>query len=123
MWMRAAFRPANAVMRLFLFIITALLLFIPAYAHAALIPFGGLITKTIPCAYPAGAMYMVITPAGSSPPMQIWTPATVTFREGPPLRVGQWVLGLDAAAGLCIVSFKPFIAFPGMIMQMVGTSK
>lgn len=104
-------------------LLVGILLFLPVQTNAALIPFGGLITKMIPCAYPPGAVHLTITPAGSSPPMQIWTPATVTFREGPPLRPGQWVLGLDSAAGQCVISFKPYIAFPGMIMQMVGTSK
>ncbi len=93
-----------------------------AQAAAAGIPFGGFTTMVIRCINPPGAVWIYMTPAGKSNPMQIWTPATKTYLKGPPTTPGQWILGLNSAMGQCVLSYKPYIALNGMVMIMVGTS-
>ena len=83
-----------------------------------MIPFGGQITQVIRCN--DGSLWMAIKPAGQSPTPQIWTPSTKTYMYGPPMRPGQWVLGLDASPGVCYVGK---FAIYGTTMLMVGDSQ
>lgn len=83
----------------------------------AVIPFGGMITKVLFCN--DGGIWMTIAPAGASPVTQIWKPYTKTYLQGPPNHPGQWILGLDAGPGVCMVGKVPFF---GMVMLMVGDS-
>jgi hypothetical protein len=52
----------------------------------------------------------------------IWTPATKTYQFGPPSFAGQWLLGLASAPYYCIVSIEPVIVWPGIAIDMMGSS-
>lgn len=114
---------ANVSGSMLVIVAVSALLALPLSVSAAMIPFGGQVTMPIFCKWPPGAIFTVIKPAGASPVNQIWLPTTRTYSYGPPRSPGQWLLGLDIAMGQCVVSFKPYIAFPGMYMQMLGSSK
>lgn len=94
----------------------ALALFIPTIALA--FPFGGQIHQIIFCYN--NAIYVNLGPPRGGP--FIWTPSTRTYRFGPPVRNGQWLLGLAAPPYYCVVSRKPVIVWSGILMTMEGSS-
>lgn len=81
-------------------------------------PFGGQINQIIFCYN--NAIYTNLGPPRGGP--FIWTPSTKTYRFGPPLRTGQWLLGLAAPPYYCIVSKEPIIVWSGILMTMEGSS-
>jgi hypothetical protein len=97
--------------------ILALSLLFPALSYAA--PFGGAAGIVIPC-YNNAIYASVGAPVGGQ---YIWTPATATYRFGPPTHAGQWLLGLSGAPYYCIVSILPVIVFPGIAIMMMGSSQ
>ncbi len=80
---------------------------------------GGQFQTVIPCWN--AVIYVVAGPPRGGP--FIWTPATATFSYGPPSHTGQYGLGLAGPPYFCLVSPYPIIAFSGIIMTMVGTSR
>lgn len=92
----------------------ALALPAPAFAF----PFGGQINQIIFCYN--DAIYTNLGPPRGGP--FIWTPSTRTYRFGPPLRSGQWLLGLAAPPYYCIVSKQPIIVWSGILMTMEASS-
>jgi hypothetical protein len=91
-------------------------LFAPALVFA--FPFGGQINQIIFCYN--NAIYTNLGPPRGGP--FIWTPSTRTYRFGPPMRTGQWLLGLAAPPYYCIVSKQPIIVWSGILMTMEGSS-
>ena len=72
-----------------------------------------------------GAIYAyVIQPPPKQPSAiaVIWTPATITYRWGPPKSIGQSILGLFDSPYQCVVSYYPYYALSGLRMRMIGTS-
>ncbi|MCL9972198.1 MAG: hypothetical protein NBV63_02210 [Candidatus Pacebacteria bacterium] len=61
------------------------------------IPFGGPITKLIPCSN--GAIYVILGPPTPGP--YVWMPGTISYQYGPPAFVGQHLLGAAAPGGVC----------------------
>lgn len=98
-------------------LITAILLLIPFAAHA--FPFGGPIGTIRPCYN--NAIYAAVGPPRGGP--YIWTPATRTYQFGPPRRTGQYLLGLASAPYYCVVSIFPVIVWPGIHIDMMGSSQ
>ncbi|HUO50374.1 MAG TPA: hypothetical protein VMU25_02315 [Candidatus Paceibacterota bacterium] len=92
-------------------------LLFPAAAFA--FPFGGAIGTIVPC-YNDAIYASVGPPRGGE---YIWTPATVTYRFGPPAHSGQWLLGLAGAPYYCLVSIEPIIVWPGIAITMMGSSQ
>lgn len=95
---------------------TALIVALPSLALA--FPFGGMINQIIFCYN--DAIYTNVGPPRGGP--FIWTPSTRTYRFGPPLHTGQWLLGLAAPPYYCIVSKQPIIVWSGILMTMEGSS-
>lgn len=89
----------------------------PIIASAA--PFGGNISQVIMC-YNQAIWANVGPPRGGQ---YIWTPATQTYRFGPPSHSGQWLLGLSGAPYYCLVSIIPIIVYPGIDITMMGSSQ
>ena len=89
----------------------------PAVALAY--PFGGQASIVVPC-YNTAIYAMVGPPIGWP---YIWTPATQTYRFGPPTHAGQWLLGLAGIPYYCILSIDPVIVWPGTDITMLGTSQ
>ncbi len=96
--------------------IVCALLTTPSFAFA--FPFGGQINQIIFCYN--DAIYANVGPPRGGP--FIWTPSTRTYRFGPPMRSGQWLLGLAAPPYYCIVSKQPIIVWSGILMTMEGSS-
>lgn len=94
--------------------IVALLFPVLAYA----IPFGGSINVYLQC-YNAAIFSSVGPPRGGQ---YIWSPATRTYRFGPPRGVGQWLLGLASAPYYCVYSIFPLLVAPGLHIDMMGSS-
>lgn len=92
-------------------------LILPISAAAA--PFGGQASLVIPCYN--NAIYSAVGPPRGGP--YIWTPATRTYKNGPPTHAGQWLLGLSGAPYYCIVSILPIIVWSGIQITMLGTSQ
>ena len=90
---------------------------LPLRAHA--FPFGGAIGQIIFCYN--NAIYANVGPPRGGP--FIWTPSTRTYKFGPPMRSGQWLLGLAAPPYYCIVSKQPIIVWSGILMTMEGSSQ
>ncbi len=93
-----------------------LALLFPIFAYA--IPFGGSINILLPC-YNAAIFSSVGAPRGGQ---YIWSPATRTYRFGPPRAVGQWLLGLASAPYYCVFSIFPLLVVPGLHIDMMGSS-
>ncbi len=89
---------------------------LPSLAFA--FPFGGQIHQIIFCYN--DAIYVNLGPPRGGP--FIWTPSTRTYRVGPPLHSGQWLLGLAAPPYYCVVSRQPIIVWSGILMTMEGSS-
>ncbi len=98
-------------------IVLAITLLFPALTAAA--PFGGRVSLSIPCFN--GALYAFVGPPRGG--AFLWTPATQTYRSGPPTRSGQWVLGLTGIPYFCVVSIVPIIVAPGISITMMGSSQ
>ena len=94
-----------------------LILSFPSAAAAA--PFGGRASIVVPC-YNNAIFSSVGAPRGGD---YIWTPATRTYKNGPPTHAGQWLLGLSGAPYYCIVSILPVIVWSGIGITMLGTSQ
>ncbi len=93
------------------------LAFTPSIALA--FPFGGQTSLVVPCYN--GAIYAVVgPPVGGA---YLWTPATMTYRFGPPTHPGQWLLGNAGPPYFCLVSILPIITFPGIDIIMMGSSQ
>lgn len=103
-------------MRARLAAVIAMALCVPSLAFA--FPFGGAIGQIIFCYN--DAVYANVGPPRGGP--YIWTPSTRTYKFGPPLRTGQWLLGLAAPPYYCIVSKQPIIVWSGILMTMEGSS-
>lgn len=95
----------------------ALALLAPLSVSAA--PFGGQASVVLPCPFNVSILAFVGPPRGGS---FIWTPATVTYRFGPPTQ-GAYVLGLSGIPYFCIVSVLPLIVVPGISIMMMGSSR
>jgi hypothetical protein len=93
------------------------LLVLPTTALA--FPFGGAATVVIPCYN--GAIYALLGPPVGGP--FLWTPATLTYRFGPPTHGGQWLLGNAGPPYFCLVSILPIITYPGIDIIMMGSSQ
>jgi hypothetical protein len=98
-------------------IVTAFVMLTPALALA--FPFGGQASQVLYCFN--GAIYVNLGAPRGGP--FIWTPATKTYRFGPPSHGGQWFLGLAGVPYYCIVSILPVIVFPGTNIEMMGSSQ
>ena len=100
---------------------TALLAFFllafPAFTLA--FPFGGQAGTVIMCYNQA--IYVVLGPPIGGP--YVWTPSTRTYQFGQPSHSGQWILGLASAPYYCLVSIEPVIVFPGIAIDMMGSSR
>jgi len=96
--------------------VSVLALLFPLFAYA--IPFGGSIGILLPC-YNAAIFTSVGAPRGGQ---YIWSPATRTYRFGPPRAVGQWLLGLASAPYYCVYSIFPLLVVPGLHIDMMGSS-
>jgi hypothetical protein len=94
-----------------------LALLFPVIAFA--FPFGGQAGLVVPCYN--NAIYASLGPPRGGP--YIWTPATKTYRFGPPTHAGQWLLGLGGAPYYCIVSILPIIVWSGTGIIMMGSSE
>ncbi len=94
-----------------------LLCLIPFMAHA--FPFGGAVGVIKPCYN--NAIYAALGPPKGGP--FIWTPSTRTYQFGPPSHSGQWLLGLASAPYYCVVSIFPVIVWPGIHIDMMGSSQ
>lgn len=92
-------------------------LLLPSFAYAA--PFGGRISQIIPC-YNNAIYANVGAPRGGQ---YIWTPATRTYRFGPPSHAGQYILGLSGIPYYCLVSIVPIDTLPGISIMMMGSSQ
>lgn len=103
-------------MRARLAAVIATALCVPSLALA--FPFGGAVGQIIFCYN--DAVYTNVGPPRGGP--FIWTPSTRTYKFGPPLRTGQWLLGLAAPPYYCIVSKQPIIVWSGILMTMEGSS-
>jgi hypothetical protein len=97
-------------------LLTLLILGTPLLASA--FPFGGQISTVVPC-YNQAIFARIGAPRGGD---FIWTPATKTYQFGPPSFSGQWLLGLASAPYYCIVSIEPLIVWPGIAIDMMGSS-
>lgn len=106
----------NAGMRTRASLLAALIFCVPSFAFA--FPFGGQINQIIFCYN--DAIYANVGPPRGGP--FIWTPSTRTYKFGPPMRSGQWLLGLAAPPYYCIVSKQPIIVWSGILMTMEGSS-
>ena len=96
---------------------TLFILSMPAIALAY--PFGGQASIVIPCF--DDAIYANLgAPAGGP---FVWTPATETFRFGPPTHAGQWLLGTAGPLYLCLVSIDPIFTLPATAILMMGSSQ
>lgn len=93
-----------------------LALLFPLLAHA--IPFGGSVGLILNC-YNTAIFAAVGPPRGGS---YIWSPATRTYRFGPPRAAGQWLLGLASAPYYCVYSIFPVEVAPGLHIDMMGSS-
>ena len=113
---RAAIMRYNAHMRARIAALVAFVGLLPSLALA--FPFGGQINQIIFCYN--DAIYTNLGPPRGGP--FIWTPSTRTYRFGPPLRSGQWLLGLAAPPYYCIVSKQPIIVWSGILMTMEASS-
>ena len=82
-------------------------------------PFGGSIGTIVPCYNQA--IYANVGPPVGGP--FIWTPSTQTYLFGPPRHSGQWLLGLYGVPYYCIVSIEPIIVWPGLNIEMMGSSQ
>lgn len=88
-------------------------------------PFGGQVEQISGCIRETGSLgtnrvYVKLgDPRGGS---FIWTEQTDTYLNGPPNRVGQWLLGLAGAPYVCVVSVNPLNIKGGLYMVMVGSS-
>jgi hypothetical protein len=81
-------------------------------------PFGGQASTVVPC-YNQAIFARLGAPRGGD---YIWTPATKTYQFGPPSFAGQWLLGLASAPYYCVVSIEPVIVWPGIAIDMMGSS-
>lgn len=94
---------------------------LPFSASALGVSFGGKVISSVPCMSALGpSLYVITAPAPFTfvTPL-IWTSATITKLIGPPVSPGQQVLGVADIPYTCHVG--PAV-FPGLRMQMVGTS-
>ncbi|MDO8561968.1 MAG: hypothetical protein Q7S05_04040 [bacterium] len=97
------------------------LLLVPSSVRA--FAFGGQTSLVLPCfvfgVVPYGSISLIGPP---NPGLYIWTPATRTYSNGPPMRPGQWLLGLASIPYICVVSPIGPIIVPGMAISMMGSS-
>lgn len=98
-------------------VIALVALSMPLFAHA--FPFGGSIGIIRPCYN--NAIYVNLGPPRGGP--FVWTPSTRTYQFGPPRRSGQWLLGLASAPYYCVVSIFPVDVWPGVHIDMMGSSQ
>ena len=98
----------------------------PLSASAVGISFGGRVAAVVPCS--GGMLHVTILGAHffPVPEFYIWTPATITKSYGPPLVIGQQVLGVADFPLICFLGDGGFFSSPihlyGLRMQSVGTS-
>lgn len=104
-------------MRAYLSTAALSVLLLPLAAAAS--PFGGRASQVLPC-YNNAILSYVGAPIGGA---YIWTPATRTYRNGPPTHGGQWLLGLYGAPYYCIVSRLPIDVRSGLGITILGTSQ
>lgn len=97
-------------------IIAAILFLAPLPSFA--FPFGGQIGQIVFC-YNQAIWTNVGPPRGG---LYIWTSSTRTYQFGPPTHTGQWLLGLASAPYYCLVSIQPIIVWPGIHIDMMGSS-
>jgi hypothetical protein len=90
---------------------------VPTVASA--FPFGGAIGTIYFCYN--NAIYARLGPPIGGP--YIWTPSTQTYRFGPPMHSGQWLLGLASAPYYCVVTISPVWVEPGTAISMMGSSQ
>ncbi|MBI5644681.1 hypothetical protein HY970_01130 [Candidatus Kaiserbacteria bacterium] len=82
-------------------------------------PFGGQVGQVVNC-YNQAIWARVGPPIGGD---YVWTPSTQTYRFGAPSHPGQWLLGLASVPYYCLVSVIPIIIYPGITIQMMGSSQ
>ena len=104
-------------LRIFFLLVVVLIVCIPLVTYA--FPFGGAIGIIKPCYN--NAIYVMLGPPRGGP--YIWTPASKSYQFGPPRRTGQWLLGLASAPYYCVVSIFPVIVWPGIHIDMMGSSQ
>ncbi len=94
----------------------AIALLAPLSTSAA--PIGGQAGLVLPCVNIA--LYAFVGPPNGG--AYIWTPATQTYRYGPPAP-GRWILGLSGIPFFCVFSIVPIIVYPGISITMMGSSQ
>ncbi len=103
-------------------------LFSMPLSASAFVSFGGRIVSVIPCS--GGMHHVTISSARvgafGAPEFYIWTPFTITKLQGPPISIGQQILGLADIPFVCFLGGGGFFSSPvplyGLRMQIVGTS-
>lgn len=100
----------------FISLIAFAALLLPLAAEA--FPFGGQASIVVPC-YNQAIYANLGAPRGGP---YVWTESTKTYQYGPPVKAGQWLLGLASAPYYCIVSISPVIVWPGTAISMMGSS-
>ncbi len=82
-------------------------------------PFGGQIGQVIFC-YNGAIFAIVGPPVGGA---YTWHPSTKAYSFGPPMRAGQWILGLTGIPNYCLSSLSPLIYIPSISIMMMGRSQ
>lgn len=82
-------------------------------------PFGGQIGQVIFC-YNGAIFALVGPPVGGA---FTWHASTKTYAFGPPMRAGQWILGLTGIPNYCLVSIAPLHPVPSISIMMMGRSQ
>lgn len=74
--------------------VVLIFVFMPLFAHAALfVPFGGQIAKITPCPFNPSAS-LVLLKGFTQKALVYQSGASFSYREGPPVHPGQWLLGV-----------------------------
>ncbi len=83
--------------------------------------FGGRISYYYPACLNGGIYTLVLSarPPYLAPLPYIWTPGTIGI---PPSHPGQEILGLFDIPYMCVISYYPFFALPGLRMELEQVS-
>ena len=102
---------------------TSLLAFavpLAASAIVPLVPFGGAVSKIVPCLN-GGIWFTDVNPAGLGSGSFTWVPGSITYPFGPP-HPASWILGEADVPYGCVISLHPPIILPSLRVTLEGTS-